>query len=206
MTTVQAGPATLASETRAPGAVRTNRALLVLGGLVLLLAGLATLGLGTGLLNPPARHEPVLNEVADGWFDDHSWVWWPIAAGGVLVALLCLWWLLAQARSNRVSTLRIGERTEQGRTTVAASALTDAVETEVESYRGVDRARAHLSGTATAPTLTLAVTLDGRVDVPRVQEEVVEEALAHARAALAVETLPTRLEFTVPRSVARDVR
>lgn len=206
MITVQAGPATLAPETRSPGVVRTNRTLLVLGALLLLAAGLATLTLGTGLLNPPAQDQPVLNGVADSWINSHSWIWWPIAAGGVLIALLCLWWLLAQARSNRVSTLRLGERTETGRTTVASSALTDALETEVESYRGVDRARAHLTGATTAPALTLSVTVDGRVPVAQVHRQVVDEALAHARAALDVDELPTRLEFTVPRSPARDVR
>ncbi|MCO7218349.1 alkaline shock response membrane anchor protein AmaP [Klenkia sp. PcliD-1-E] len=206
MTTVQAGPATLAPETRSPAAVRTNRALLGLGGLLLLATGLATLALGTGLLNPPAQEEPVLNEVADGWLDSHSWIWWPIAGAGVLIAAICLWWLLAQARSNRVSTLRVGERTDAGRTTIAASALTDAVETDVESIRGVARAHAHLAGTPTAPTMTLTVALDGRVDVAQVQAQVIGEAIEHARSALAVDTLPTRLEFTVPRTVARDIR
>lgn len=206
MTTVQAGPATLPSETRSPGTVRTNRALIGLTGLLLLLIGLATLALALGLLNPPAQDQPVVNGVADSWIDGHSWIWWPIAAAGVLVALLCLWWLAAQARSNRVSTVRIEERTDAGRTTVAASALTDAVETEVESYRGVDRARAHLSGTPTAPTLTLTVVLDGRVAVAQVQDQVVTGALAHARRALDVDALPTRLELTLPRAASRDVR
>ncbi|MCO7218360.1 alkaline shock response membrane anchor protein AmaP [Klenkia sp. PcliD-1-E] len=206
MTTVQAGPATLPTETRSPGAVRTNRLLLVLAGVLLLTAGLLTLALGTGLLNPPAQDQAVLNHVADTWLTSHSWVWWPIAAGGVLLMVLCAWWLLAQARSNRVSTLRIGERTGQGRTTIAASALTDAIEADVETYRGVTRARAHLSGTISAPTLTLTVALDGRVDVDQVQQQVSEQALTHARTALGVASLPTRLELTVPRTTARDVR
>ena len=206
MTTVRSSPATLPAQTRSPGAVRTNRALLTLLGLLLLLAGLATLALGTGLLNPPAQDQPVLNTTADTWFTDHSWVWWPIAAGGVIIAAICLWWLLAQARSDRVSSLRIGERTEEGRTTVSASALTDAITDEVQSYRGVRRAHAHLSGTATAPDLTLTVDLDGRVDVAQVQAEILDGALAHARQALDVDTLPTRLEFTVPRRLDRDVR
>jgi hypothetical protein len=206
MTTVTGGPSTLSAETRSPGAVRTNRTLLALVGLLLLLIGLATLALGTGLLNPPAQDQPVLNTTADTWLEGHSWIWWPIAAAGVLIALLCLRWLLAQARSNRVSSLRIGERTPEGHTTVAGSALTAALENEVEGYRGVQRTHAHLTGSPSAPRLSLTVTLDGRVPVKEVQQQITDQAIAHARQALSVQTLPTRLEMSLPRSSTRDIR
>lgn len=206
MTTVQSGPATLPTETRSPGAVRANRVLLALVGLILLLLGAATLALGIGLLNPPAQDQPVLNSTADTWLGAHSWIWWLIAAAGVLIALVCLRWLLVQVRSNRVSALRIGERTEDGHTTVAGGALTGALEREIGDYRGVDDVRAHLTGSPTAPRLSLSVALDGRVPVAEIQERITTQALADARQAMTVDSLPARLELTVPRSGTRDVR
>lgn len=206
MTATQSGPATLSHETRSPGAVRANRFLIGLIGLILLLAGLATLGISLGIYDQAAQDEPVINSTADGWLQEHSWIWWAIAGAGVLIALVCLWWLLAQAASNRVSNLRVEDRTEGGRTSVDASALTDALEGEIESYRGVERAKAHLSGSASAPRLSLNVSLDGRVDVAEVHQRITTDALPHARQALSADSLPTRLELSLPRSSSRDVR
>jgi hypothetical protein len=206
MTAVRSGPATLSAETRAPGIVRVNRLFIALFGLVLLLLGLGALGLGLGVLNPAAEHQPVLNSTADSWLAAHSWMWWVIAGAGAVIALVCLWWLVAQGRSNRIATLRVEDQSQDGRTSMSAGALTDALEQEVGSYRGVDRARAHLSGSPSRPRLSLTVGLDGRINVADVQQRITTEAITHARQALSADTLPTRVEFTLPRSGNRDIR
>jgi hypothetical protein len=204
--TTQTGPARLSNETRAPGTVRANRLLIALVGLVLALLGLATLAAGLGVLGSAAEKKPVLDGTAQDWLTGHSWIWWAVAGAGLLIALISLRWLLGQASSNRVSTLRVGEDTDGGRTRLYAAALTDAVENEIESYRGVTRARAHLSGSPSAPRLSLTVALDGRVDVAEVQQRISSQAVDHARQALSAESLPTRLEFGVPKVAGRDVR
>lgn len=198
-------PATLAAETRAPGTVAANRAVLGLLGLLLTLAGAAGLATGLGLFGRRRSDLPVLSAEAEevaatGWF-------WPaIAVAGGLLALLCLWWLLVQARSNRIGELRLVTDPQRGHTDLAASGLADALTTEIEDYRGVSRASAHVTGAPTAPRVSLTVTLDGRVEPAEVHRRVVEEAVVHARTALSRESLPVRLELQLPRAHQRDVR
>jgi hypothetical protein len=200
------GPAALLPRTRARGVVRANRAVLALLGLLLAAAGAAALAAGLGLFGSRLADRPVLDSPVSGYVDASPWFWPVAAVAGGLLALLCLWWLLAQARSDRVGELPLSRDAKRGYTDLDAAALTGAVEDEVEGYRGVTRARAGLSGARTAPLFTLTVALDGRVDAGELHHRVVHGAVAHARQALGRPDLPARVELVLPRGARRDVR
>ena len=199
------GPAALLPRTRARGVVRANRVVLALLGLLLTAAGAAALAAGLGLFGARFSDRPVLDRPVASFVDASAWFWPVVAVAGGLLALLCLWWLLAQARSDRVAEVPLARDPRRGDTELAAAALTDAVEDEVEGYRGVTRARAGLSGASTAPLLTLTVTLDGRVDAGELHRRIVDDAVAHARQALGKPDLPARVELVLPRRARRNV-
>jgi hypothetical protein len=178
----------------------------VLFGLVLAVAGAAGLAAGLGAFGRRLAHQPVLDPATTQFVARNGWYWPVVAAAGGVLALLCLWWLLRQARSNRVGEVRLTADPRRGTTHLAAGALTVAVEDEIEGYRGVTRASAYLSGATTAPRLSVAVTLDGRVKPAEVHERIVREAVSHVREALGREDVPTRLDLRLPRGRRRDVR
>ena len=199
-------PARLAPETRAPGTVRVNRTVLTVLGLLLTVAGAAGLATALGLFGRRLSDQPVLGPAVEDFVAANRWFWPVVAIAAALLALLCLWWLLSQARSNRVSELRLATNPHRGHTDLTASALTDALTGEIEDYHGVSRATAHLSGANTAPRLSLTVALDGRVEPAEIHRRITAEAIPHARQALSTDHLPTRLELQLPRTPRRDVR
>jgi hypothetical protein len=199
-------PATLAAETRAPGTVRINRAALTVLGLLLAAAGAAGLATALGLFGRRMSDQPVLGPAVEDFVAANRWFWPLVAIAAALLALLCLWWLLLQGRSNRVSRVRLATDPRRGNTDLTARALTDAVTGEIEGYHGVTRAAAHLSGTSAAPKLSLTAALDGRVGPGEIHRRITAEAIPHARQALGTDQLPTRLELQLPRAQRRDVR
>jgi hypothetical protein len=114
--------------------------------------------------------------------------------------------LIAQLRTDRLRGIDLRPSGRDGQTYMQGSAITDAIEEEAESYRGISRARARLSGTRTAPRLSLVLTLDGRVGVAEIRNRVEAQVLGHTRRALGTDWLPTRVELTLPRAARRDVR
>jgi hypothetical protein len=200
------GRATLAAETRAPGAVRVNRAVLTVLGLLLAAAGAAGLAAALGVFGRRLSDQPVLGPAVEDFVAANRWFWPVVAIAAGLLALLCLWWLLLQARSNRVSQVRLATDPQRGYTDLTARALTDAVSDEIEGYHGVTHAAAHLFGTSIPPKLSLTVALDGRVGPAEIHRRITAEAIPHARQALGTDQLPTRLELQLPRAQRRDIR
>ena len=195
----------LPPRTRAPRVVRANRVIIGLIGLLLLLAGMAGLLTSFGVFGSTIQNKAVLSGQVDQFAAQHSWFWPALAASAAIIALLALWWLLAQLRTNRLRTIDLRPSGRDGRTNLDSSAITDAIEEEIESYRGISRARARLSGTRTAPRLTLVVTLDGRVSAAEIRHRVEGQALNHARGALGTAELPTRVDLVMPRATQRDI-
>ncbi len=159
-------------------AARLNRAWLTVLGVLLLLAGLAVLLIGTGLLIPAAR--AVGLDVSRPTPSNHlfgagttaafslTWVVLVTAVVGVVVGLLGLAWLVAQIpRSNEAKPFRLHDDARTGLTRCEPSVLTDAVEEQVKALPGVQNASAVLRGNASAPDLTLKVTASDRTDLPR---------------------------------------
>lgn len=195
----------LAPVTRTPGAVRVNRAVLIVLGLLLLAAGVFGLLLGLGVLGEFQADrtviDPAVNDVArTGWF-------WPVlGVAALLVAAFSAWWLVVQARTDRLARVRLDDDRQTGRTVLDGNAITRAVQDEVADLAGVTRASAHLSGSSSTPRLHLRVTLDGRVDPGDVHRAVTGRVLPHLRQALELERLPTRIELDIPRESPRSLR
>ena len=119
-----------------------NRTVLALLGLLLLAA--AGLGLAHSFGAFGTGDRPLLPQPVRDYARDQGWFWWAVAGGCLLLALVGLWWLLAQLRTDRVGRLDLTTDDRDGLTTVHAGAVTDAVEAEVEGLRGVAGASASL--------------------------------------------------------------
>lgn len=206
MSTQAAGPATLSPETRQPGTVRTNRVVLALIGLILLAAGALALLVRFGVFGPDLAAEPVLGSDVVDFVDRSGWFWLVVGAVAAVLALLSLCWLLIQARSNRLGTVRIVEDTGGGPTILAAGALTDALEAEIAGCRGVHGVAAHLSEPSSGRLISIRVALDGRVSAAAVYEELSSTAIPHARQAVSAPELSVRVEFELPKVRTRDLR
>ena len=183
-----------------------NRAWLIVLGVVLLVAGLATMAIGTGIASrfvdaSPGPDQPVLGTWVSTAFADTVAVL-GLAVLGLVVALLALRWLSAQLpRTNAAAPLRLTDNPVTGLTVCAPSVLTDAVVADVLTLDGVTDADAVLRGTADAPELTLRITADDRTDVTTLLAEVRATAVEHLETAL--ETPLARLAVQVDISPHR---
>lgn len=178
---------------------RFNRfALLVFGALVLI-AGLAGLAMSVGLFGKSYSHHALFHNFVSNYIGDQgTWFWPATAALGVVVALLCLRWILTLLVStDRSGDLDMPGRRRTGATVVKSSALTRAVTTEIETYRGVASAKARTVGDSSAPRLVVEVTALRGADIAELCERIETEALANARTAMAREDMPIRLDVAV---------
>ncbi|MCU1536658.1 MAG: hypothetical protein JWP82_1009 [Humibacillus sp.] len=148
-----------------------NRTWLAIVGVLLLLAGLAGVAIGTGLATSVTSAAPTSSSRVIG-----SGAARTVASTGAVVvvlviavvaALLGLRWLLAQVpRTNGAAALRLQDDVATGLTTVEPKVLTDAVSRQVQTLPGVTAASAVMRGTADAPELTVTLTANDHTDVP----------------------------------------
>jgi len=195
---------------------RGNRIGLAVVGVLLLAAGGYVLARSLGAFGTEQADAPVYAERTASWIHaQQPWIWITLAAIGVIVALLALRWLLVQLRTDRLG--RIAMDTDlaldpdddgdlgAGRTTLPTSALTTAIGQEIDGYPGVRAVTVHVAGRPDRPELRLEVTIDSDADPARIRTRIVDEAIAHAKAALDTEFLPTQLLLAVKRP-PRNVR
>jgi len=195
---------------------RGNRIGLAVVGVLLLAAGGYVLARSLGAFGTEQADAPVYAERTASWIHaQQPWIWITLAAIGVIVALLALRWLLVQLRTDRLG--RIAMDTDlaldpdddgdlgAGRTTLPTSALTSAIGQEIDGYPGVRAVTVHVAGRPDRPELRLEVTIDSDADPARIRTRIVDEAIAHAKAALDTEFLPTQLLLAVNRP-PRNVR
>src|SRR4029453_15170747 len=119
--------------------------------------------------------------------------WAPLAAtvAALIVGLLCLRWLLAQTiRRPKTGTWTLTDNSRQGTTTIAASAAAAPLVAEIETYPGVHKASAWLSGSRAQPALHLVVATEDRADISELREHIDTNALPRLRHALDLDTLP----------------
>lgn len=181
-----------------PTADRGNRTLLSLLALLLFTAAGLGLALSFSAFGIAHARQPLLLPAAQRFAHRNSgWFWPAVAVAAVILGLLALRWLLAQFGTDRVHSLDLEPNTTTGATTVHTSAVTDALNAEIENYRGVARAAARLIGSEHDPDLILAVTVHDRADLGALRDRIEEHAIAHARAALDSPTLPVRLRITL---------
>jgi hypothetical protein len=178
---------------------RTNRVMLLLLALLLLAAGLDAGAASLGLFGHFTQHSKLtVNPTSRYFAAQGAWLWPVIAVAAGIMTLLALRWLVALLFStDRAHDLPIGTGGPAGRTTLAGGALTEAVTEEIESYRGVDSARARLVGDSYHPGLVVTTTLEETADLVALRQRIENEALTHARSALDSPTMPVRLNLTV---------
>jgi hypothetical protein len=199
---------------------RTNRVMLALIGLIAVLLGLGGLLAAYGVFGSRFQHQRLLDNQFGRYFSAHGdWLWPTIAAVAFVVMLLALIWLLRllfstdrtgdiaieslRARAGDPAQPPAGDHTPQrranprGRTTLASSALTQAVASEVSAYHGVSSAKARVIGDPSSPTLVLDVLVSRRADIPGVISRVQDEAVAHAALAIAPTDLSVKLDIQV---------
>ncbi|SFP78672.1 hypothetical protein SAMN05421810_103411 [Amycolatopsis arida] len=174
---------------------RLNRALLALLGVLLLAAGAFAVATHAGwlrLLDPAAPLVP-------GTGRPPAWVPYVVAAGAVLLGLLALRWLVAQAvRRPRTETWEL--RQERGVTRLDPGVVVEPLVEEIESIRGVHDASATLAGGRDAPELHLAVGAERDADLVAIRRRIEEDALPRLRQALDLDGLPAAVEFRLTGS------
>lgn len=187
---------------------RLNRTLLGLIGLLLLAGGVFVLAIGLGLLRPvlPALDPDVPLLPATVALPD----WAPVAAtaAAVVVGLLCLRWLLAQAlRRPRTGTWRLPTTDPgAGTTRFDTAAAAAAIAADIEAYEGVEKAAATLTGLHTRPSLHLVVTTAAGTGIDALRHRITDHALPRLRQALATDTIPTDLLLRIDTRAAARVR
>lgn len=169
-----------------------NRTVLTLLGLLLLAASGLGLALSFGAFGDGDR--PVLPQPMRDFAKDQPWFWWAVAAVCLLLALLGLRWLLAQLRTDRIGRLELTTDDREGLTTVHASALAEAIETEAESLRGVAGASAHVLDRG-GRRVTLAVDLADYADISEIRQALEDRVVSDARQALDDPKLPVDIEL-----------
>lgn len=185
---------------------RLDRSVLTLLGLLLTAIGVLALLVGFGVFGSRLRHKPVFdNFLSDFIGRNGQWLWPVVAVVVVLLALLALRWLIAQLTPTATGDLQLERPAGDGHTELAGSAVTSAVASEVQGYRGVAAARVRLVGDDTDPELRLRVQLDTRADVAALRRRIETDAVSHARQALDQPELPVRLDLVVTEKKAPRV-
>jgi hypothetical protein len=183
----------------------TNRTLLVLIGLVLLAVGVGGLLLSLDLTGGGTGRRPVVPDLVAGFIIGTSWLPWSAAAAALVVALLGLWWLLAQFRVDWPTQLDLTGDRPDGTTTLAAGALTDAVEDDAASIRGVTGASASLRSQPTR-RLDLTVDLAAFADLGEVRRRLEQQTATRTRQVIDQPNLPIWIEFRPTRRERRLVQ
>ena len=171
------------------GAEKTNRSLLWFLGLLLLVLGVAGVVVGSGLVDRVAGtsladSSLLPSELQDFWTEQSAWFWPVVALVALLLGFLGLRLLLAQLGTDRVGRLPLLDDPDAGRTVLSSSALTEAVEDEVEAWPGVASCSASLVRPKRQTTLRVRVRTTDRADVREVRRRLAEETVPHVREAL----------------------
>lgn len=173
-----------------------NRFLLIVLALLIIAAGGAGIAAALGAFGSSVEHHTLYDNPAGRYVGDNGrWIWPVAAAVLVIIALFALRWLLTQISIERAGSMTLQTPSKAGSTTLRAAALTDAVTDEIETYRGVTSARAHLLGDPGDLRLAVTVTTADRVPFGPLRERIETTALADARKALGDPTFPIVLVF-----------
>lgn len=179
---------------------RLNRTGLTIVGVLLLLAGLATLlralGLMPGILG--AASAPVTAQPVRELAGDQAWFWPVLAIVLIVVALLSLWWLAAQTRTDTIRGVSLESDRRRGNTRLPARAVTTALEDDLAVAGYLRRISATLAGSAVRPRLRLAVSMDPGAD-PGTALERLRGALDRSRRALESPRMPATILLRATR-------
>lgn len=192
------------AQARSAGGARWG---LTLVGLVLLVAGVLTILLISGVFGADRRLRPVLDPIAVGVLTAQPMVSWIVATvAGLLLVLLGLLWAARALRPEARPDLVVddGAGTE---IRIDASAAADAVADGALALPGVSRARARMVGSAARPAVRAVVWVDDDAEgslaetVAEVCRRLDAEVLTQVRDSLGLADLPVavRLELDAGR-------
>lgn len=183
-----------------------ERTLLLVIGLLTLLAGIAALIVGTGVLGTFRAKRAVLDPMIVQWWTDSPGIAIPLGIVlGLVLFLLGIWWLLRTLSPEPRPDLRL-ETNFTGGLTVTSAALTETVRTDAEAVTGVQRARVRTAGSQRNPTLRVTLSLRQGTDVREVWEELDTKILSRARRALGTDSLPSAIHLRLDRAPRQRVR
>ncbi|GAA2434614.1 hypothetical protein GCM10010191_56390 [Actinomadura vinacea] len=171
-------------------ASRANHVGLTLVGLILLAAGAIALARGLGAFGRAAAADPLITDAMRRYAHDQGWFWPAVAAAGVLLALLGVAWLLAQARSERLPGLALEPDPSGGATRVSGKAVAATLEEEIAEYPGVRGVQVRLVGTSARPRVHLSVAYGENADLDELRRRIGGEAVGRLRNALELGPLP----------------
>ena len=169
---------------------RLNRTLLAIVGVVLLAAAAFALLTAFGVL-PLLRRDQSLTPAT---LTPPTWATWVTVVAAVVVGLLCLRWLVAQAlRRPKTGQWRMEDDPAEGSTRMDAQSAVDPFLEEVGTYPGVHRVSARLSGTPARPVLHLTIGCVDTADISDLRRRIDGEAVPRLRQALDLPALPADL-------------
>ncbi|MER5634754.1 alkaline shock response membrane anchor protein AmaP [Streptomyces nitrosporeus] len=188
---------------------KTNRTLLALAGLILLVLGGGVLVTGLGVSVPSwwpysGKSDVLLSEADRLRWRDEGW-WWPavIAALAVLV-VLALWWLLAQLRRGRLSEVLVDSGDGEG-ALLRGKALENALGDEADTLDGVSEAKVRLTGRRGSPRARVRLLMEPHAVPERVLHGLSDGALAHARTSAGLDELPAEVRLRAVKHRAERV-
>lgn len=190
------------------GAEKRNVSSLTLLGLLLLAAGIAGLLATWGVFGDSvAQGDLVPSGIVEFIQDNGGWFWWAVGGVALLLALLGLGLLAAQVSSNSVRSVDLTEDERLGTTTMSSSALTDAVQDEVEAWPGVTSCSAKVLTVKRKDVLRVRVQTADEADVADIRRRLAQETVPNVRSALeGVKAPEVRVELEPqPSEHARDL-
>ncbi|WP_158879419.1 alkaline shock response membrane anchor protein AmaP [Amycolatopsis anabasis] len=188
--------------TNANRPARLNRSLLALTGIVLLAGGGFALATHFGALRVL---DPAASLLPGGMLP--AWAYYAAAAVAVLLGLLCLRWLAAQAfRRPKSGTWRLEREPALGSTRLDAAIAVKPLVGEVEDYPGVHAVTATLAGERDRPELHLVVGAERGAALGELRGRIAGEAVPRLRRALDLDALPAVVEFRLTRKSGARIR
>ena len=170
-----------------------NRTVLAIFGVLALVTGAFVLLVGTGMLRslvPIPPDESLITTDAP----PQPWVPWAVTAAAIIVALLSLRWLIAQAiRRPRSSDWQLAPDTSAGTTRIGSDVAAEPLREEIADYDGVHSATARLTGPRQHPHLYLRVSTDDQADISTLRHRIGTEAIPRLTQALNLPALPADL-------------
>ncbi|WP_433802179.1 hypothetical protein [Actinomycetospora sp. CA-084318] len=176
---------------------RLNRSLLAVIGILLIAAALLAAGISTGQLPLVPTTSAVVPSASLP-----SWAAWVVAVVGIVVGLLALRWLIAQARRRPIGSAWSAEAAGPvgGRTAASSSVIADALCDDLVAHPAIADATARLTAPAPRPALYVELAVDAQADATAARAHLEQHALPRLRTALGTDTLPVELLLRTGRA------
>jgi hypothetical protein len=175
---------------------QVNRRILTFLALLLIIAGGLGMAYSLGAFGKDRAMDPVISEDVRSFVDDQQdWFWPVVAAVAVLLALLCLRWLVFQLKPRpSLGDFTFASDEDRGQTVVPSGAVERAVVTDLESEPGVRKAGARLRQHSDPLTVDAWVDYDSASQVPALREKVQGRVVPDLQGALEVDDAVITLE------------